>query len=304
MRKACSRGSHLSVHYVQCVSVLLQWLVGAGVSANGLADFVRQIESKYGTSAGVVTRGGAQVYTWGNYTERTRWASASKPIFASLMLAAIADGKLASVDTPLRDLGWPLSGKDNGSHPMTWKHVSNMISGYTRVEAPGVAWAYNDLAIELFKDSLEKLYGQSVNASFQQRLAPHMQFEDAPYMDEKGWFVCSPRDFARLGWMWLNLGKWLNGTTVLPQDDLRKYMRPSVLSSTPVSNGADPRGDYLKIGTYGGTSSQSRHGPGVYGYTWWFNPSKQAWPSAPADAFQCNGEHDDNCFCAMAVQQT
>ena len=69
----------------------------ARVSADGLAEFVRQIESKYGVSSGVVTRDGAQIYAWGNYTERTRWASASKPIFASLMLAAIADGKLASV---------------------------------------------------------------------------------------------------------------------------------------------------------------------------------------------------------------
>jgi hypothetical protein len=79
----------------------------------------------------VVTRDGAQIFSWGNYTSHTRWASvsmhghacprppplgslrarvdvsqASKPIFASLMLAAIADGKLASVDTPLRELGW------------------------------------------------------------------------------------------------------------------------------------------------------------------------------------------------------
>ena len=82
---------------------------------------------------------------------------------------------MAQVDTPLRELGWALSGKDNGTHPMAWKHIANMISGYTRAEAPGAGWAYNDLAIELFKDSLEKLYGQSVNASFQQRLAPHMQ---------------------------------------------------------------------------------------------------------------------------------
>ena len=82
---------------------------------------------------------------------------------------------MAQVDTPLRELGWALSGKDNGTHPMAWKHIANMMSGYTRAEAPGDGWAYNDLAIELFKDSLEKLYGQSVNASFQQRLAPHMQ---------------------------------------------------------------------------------------------------------------------------------
>ena len=82
---------------------------------------------------------------------------------------------MAQVDTPLRELGWALSGKDNGTHPMAWKHIANMISGYTRAEAPGAGWAYNDLAIELFKDSIEKLYGQSVNASFQQRLAPHMQ---------------------------------------------------------------------------------------------------------------------------------
>ena len=44
-----------------------------------------------------------------------------------------------------------------------------------------------------------------------------------------------------------------------------------------------------KTRSYGGTSSQSPHGPGTYGYTWWWNPNKVAWPSAPADAFQCNG---------------
>jgi len=89
--------------------------------------------------------------------------------------------------------------------------------------------------------------------------------------------------------MWVNLGRWAGRVAVLPQSELELHMRPTVPSSTPVSLDVDPRGDYLGIGTYGGTSSQSPHGPGTYGYTWWWNPNKTAWPSAPSDTFQCNG---------------
>ena len=51
--------------------------------------------------------------------------------------------------------------------------------------------------------------------------------------------------------------------------------------------------DYLGIGSYGGGTDQTKYGPGVYGFNFWFNePRTQAsafGPPSPADTYQANG---------------
>jgi hypothetical protein len=72
-------------------------------------------------------------------------------------------------------------------------------------------------------------------------------------------------------------------------------MKPYVSSALPVTTAADPAGDYLGIGSYGGGGDQIPYGPGIYGFNWWFNatgglhPTSKTWPDAPDDTFQANG---------------
>ena len=100
----------------------------------------------------------------------------------------------------------------------------------------------------------------------------------------------SVRDFARLGWLWLNEGSW-RGEQVLPNNLVRDCFRPGVAANLPRTGGRTD--DYLAIGSYGGGTDQTPFGPGVYGFNFWFNTpdahGKRAWPALPADAFQANG---------------
>ena len=238
---------------------------------------------------GCIIKDGALVFHWGNWTRHKDWASAAKPVLSTLLLFAVHEGKLPSVDAKVQSVGWPLSEKDSA---MTFRHLANMISGYARGEAPGTAWAYNDYAIQLYAKSLERVFDGNLDAVIRERLAP-LQFEDGAIFGSRqgGGVIASPRDFARLGWFWLNQGNW-NGNQLFPDDFLDAFLKTGVAADLPRTQ-ADGD-DYLKVGTYGGSSDQTRYGPGVYGFNFWFNgpvsiSGKRVWPSLPSDAYQANG---------------
>ncbi len=107
--------------------------------------------------------------------------------------------------------------------------------------------------------------------------------------------VASPRDFGRLGWLWLNRGRW-RGVEVVAEQLFEANVRPQVPRelprALPVANGTKPD-DYLRAGSYGGGANQTPHGPGVYGFNFWCNETmasgERVWPGAPADTYQADG---------------
>ena len=101
----------------------------------------------------------------------------------------------------------------------------------------------------------------------------------------------SVRDFARVGWFWLQRGNW-DGVQLLPEATFDAYVRAQVPSSLPRIGGSSPI-DYLGIGTFGGGNDQTALGPGRLGFMWWFNPERGAWPDAPPDTFQANGRWNE-----------
>jgi CubicO group peptidase (beta-lactamase class C family) len=119
-----------------------------------------------------------------------------------------------------------------------------------------------------------------------------LQFEDGVFFGSReGLGVsASVRDFARLGWLWLNDGSW-NGQQMLPEKLVRECFRPGVAANLPRT--ADRTEDYLGIGSYGGGTDQTPFGPGVYGFNFWFNlpdaNGRRSWPALPADSYQANG---------------
>jgi CubicO group peptidase (beta-lactamase class C family) len=50
---------------------------------------------------GVVVRGGTLVHSWGDHTCSADLASARKPIISTLLLLAVQEGLIESVDEPL-----------------------------------------------------------------------------------------------------------------------------------------------------------------------------------------------------------
>ena len=96
----------------------------------------------------------------GDIAVKDDWASAAKPVTATLLFYAIEEGKLTGVHVLIRDHGWTMSSRPT----MEFYHLANMTSGYMRPEAPGAAWAYNDYAISLYVKTLfNNVYGADPN---------------------------------------------------------------------------------------------------------------------------------------------
>ncbi len=237
---------------------------------------------------GCVIRNGFLVYQWGEMTRHKDWASAAKPVLSTLLMMAVQEGKLKSVDARVAPLGWELSEKDAS---MTFRHLANMVSGYALEEVPGAAWGYNDFAIQLYVRSLERVYGQPLDAVIRQRLSM-LQFEDGEFFGSRsgGGVTASSRDFARVGWLWLNQGEW-NGQTVIDPEIFADCVRVGVPKELPQA--VHQSNDYLSIGSYGGGTTQTPLGPGCYGFNFWFNEllssRQRVWPALPADTYQANG---------------
>jgi PelA/Pel-15E family pectate lyase len=254
-----------------------------GLDSSKLDEFAQRV----GGDGCVICRG-FLVKSWGAPTQHKDWASAAKPVLSTLLILAVEDGKLASVDASVASLGWDFSDKDR---VMTFRHLANMVSGYGLDEAPGAAWGYNDYAIQLYAQSLVKLLGEPLDAAFRKRLHA-LQFEDGEFFGSRNGtgVTASSRDFARLGWLWLNRGRWKN-QQLISEKLIDDCLRVGVRQDLPRTSRANH--DYLSIGTYGGGTDQTPHGPGVYGFNFWFNETlsngNRVWPALPADAYQANG---------------
>jgi hypothetical protein len=61
----------------------------------------------------------------------------------------------------------------------------NMTSGYAISDAPGAAWAYNDVASQLRNRLLGSILGEPLDAQLRTRLAP-LQLEDAALLTTRG----------------------------------------------------------------------------------------------------------------------
>jgi len=237
---------------------------------------------------GCVVRNGYLVKSWGDVTRHKDWASAAKPVLSTLLILAIQEKRIASIDSFVKDVGWELSVKDES---MTFRQLANMTSGYGLDEPPGTAWGYNDYAIQLYAKSLEKIYDKPLDIVFCERMNC-LQLQDGEFLGSRNGtgVIASPRDFARLGWLWLNNGNW-NGQQILDPTILKDCFRVGVPAKT--KKAADRTNDYLNIGSYGGGTNQTPSGPGAYGCNIWFNAvlenGKRAWPALPADAYQANG---------------
>ena len=244
-----------------------------------------------GNQTGFIVKDGYQVYSWGTPAAQIEWASASKPVHSTMLLFALDEGKVASIDQSIGDFGWALRPDDAG---ITFRTLANMTSGYALPEGPDDAWAYNDYAIDLYVKTLyDRAFGSSANtaATAPDRLGA-LDFQDGAILDSTvsaraGYGLqTSARDFARIGWFWLNEGAWESGQ-LIPSAYFDAYWRaqvPDELQRT--AGGLD---DYLKVGTYGGGTDQTSYGPGSYGMNLWHNADSQLWPDAPADTYQANG---------------
>ncbi len=291
---------------VEAVYPRRQW-VAKPAGQLGLDETKLRIFSDEVGGFGCVVRHGYLVYEWGDASRRQDVASAAKPVYAHFLLAAVQDGRIASLDEPvcrweprLNAIDADLDHKDR---KMTWRHMANQISCYGLAESPGTAYAYNDWQMALLFDTLFiKVYGttyETVDALLHARLTDVIGCQDDPTFlafgtgDRPGRMAISPRDFARFGLLYLRGGKWqdkqlLTGETV------------RMMVTSPVPNAIPRAGDKAAEMIPGQRSIGSRRIPdnqtdhmGSYSWLWWINgidrEGKRHWPDVPTDAYGCFG---------------
>lgn len=120
----------------------------AGMDAEKLNALKNATQAK----EGCVIRHGNLVYQWGDISTVRGFASAYKPVNSTMLLFALKEGLIDSVDDRVRP--WVqkvFTGKDlaEKDRTMTFRHLCNMTSGYALPEKPGDACGYNDRGIAL-----------------------------------------------------------------------------------------------------------------------------------------------------------
>jgi CubicO group peptidase (beta-lactamase class C family) len=265
--------------------------------------------------AGCVTRHGQVVFHWGRWTKPGEVASAAKPVLMMLLLKAVEQGKLPSVDAPvvasepsLGELNPELGHKDRA---MTWRHLANQVSCYGAEESPGAAFDYNDFQTALFYDTLMgKVFGadarSATSAVLELNLTGPLGCEDGPTFSldpvkfPAGRLKISPRDFCRIGLMVVRGGAW-NGRQILDPALLRRSITDPLPQSLPRASGLSAA---MLPGqrSYGGGGNQEEP-LGSYSWMWWINgrdkDGKRLFPSAPDDTFGAFGYGGSRAMVAM-----
>jgi CubicO group peptidase (beta-lactamase class C family) len=266
----------------------------AGASSNRLVAFGRFVGGR-----GCVTRNGIMIFEWGEPARSSDVASAFKPLLSSLMLIAIQERRIGSVDEPVARFEPRLKelnhGKDAG---ITWRHLASQTSGYGWSEQPGAAYAYNDFALALYYDTLtEKVFGTNGTEVLRTRLAGALQFED-PFTfnafgpgNRPGRLAVSCRDFARFGLLILRGGQW-RGRQLLDPVLLRMALTSPIAPETPLTQGAKAA---MLPGqrSIGGSGNITPVGPGYYSFNWWLNATNRTenrlFVNAPPDTIVASG---------------
>ena len=248
---------------------------------------------------GCVVRHGCMVYSWGDQSKSGDVASAMKPVLSTLMLMAVQDGRIESVDEPLAKWEPRLRELNDGKDAaITWRHLASQTSGYGLAERPGEAYSYNDFAVALYHDVLiDEVYRQPRNEVLRERLADVLGFEDHYSFeafgpdDRPGRLALSVRDFARFGLMCLRNGRWRDRKVLRP-DLVKLAVSSPVPAQLPLTGGKEAP---MLPGqrTIGGTRNITPLGPGQYSFNWWINAKDKSgrmlFHELPPDTYVASG---------------
>lgn len=248
---------------------------------------------------GCVVRYGYLVFSWGDLAKSADIASAFKPVLSTLLLMAIQEGRLKSVDDLVANVEPRLKTLNAGKDAtITWRHLASQTSGYGLTEAPGKAYAYNDYALALYYDQLtSNVFKDSGTNILKTRLADVLQFEDHCTFeafgpkDRPGRLALSVRDFARFGLLYQRGGSW-KGKQVLRADLVKLALASPLPADLPLTMAKDAA---MLPGqrTIGGGKNITRVGPGYYSCNWWLNGTnkdgQRLFPDAPPDTIVASG---------------
>jgi CubicO group peptidase (beta-lactamase class C family) len=282
-----------------------------GMNPDNLAAFIQLVGGR-----GVIIRNGYLVHGWGDYKKAGDLASASKPIYSHLLLAALDQGKLKSPDKKvsdyypcLADLNPGLGYKDR---ELTVRHLAFQTASLGYQESPGAAFDYNDHTMGLFWNVvIEKIYGtpwqEAHGKIFDPLLVKPLQLQDGIHFATSGGTAgrprMSPRDFARLGLLYLNHGLWKEQELLSPELTRLAVTDPLPLT-VPRTRGQET--DRCATRSIGGGGNQADHNGG-YSWLWWVNgyarDGQRWWKDAPANMFTALGHCGQRGLAVFPDQQ-
>ncbi|MBI4945266.1 MAG: serine hydrolase [Bacteroidetes bacterium] len=224
---------------------------------------------------------------WGGYSDTSHTSSFSmaKTFISILVGIAIEEGKIKSIDEPVGD--FIPEYKEGNKCKITIRHLLSMSSGinfdesyinpigfaaeayygsdlrklifkYDATDEPGKVFEYKSGNTQLLGFVLRKATGMSVSDYASEKLWKPIEAEHDAYWsldhkdgDEKAYccFNSNVRDFARIGKLYLDSGRW-NGKQVVPE----KYVLESIQPAPTLDK-----------------DEQSKNNR--YGYSWWLVPN-------------------------------
>ena len=234
--------------------------------------------------------------------DAARQASASKSTHACVLGIAVEEGMIESVDdlvidyySEMMDVP-PGRGPKDGRHAfsanreITFRQLIGNTSGYMKPgELPGKQFHYQTYGMNILTHALAKRYGlydtsdPEGSASFgklaEEKIRDpiggtwtHMyaNFDlhpnaNLPVFGYSTNFLCTARDMARMGLLWLHGGKW-DGRQVVPMEWMREVTRTSAMITVN-----EPRENWK------------------YGLGFWTNDHGVPWPDLPKDSFAACG---------------
>jgi CubicO group peptidase (beta-lactamase class C family) len=244
------------------------------------------------------------VHAWGLFTERADIASAFKPVLAHLVYAAVEEGLIGGLDSPvgehyrdLKDTNESLGYKDRR---ITWRHLLTQTSGYGVSEEPGAAFNYSDYSTALLADALvhhvyDSSYDRVDGEILSPLLADPIRWEDEPTLagdrrSHPGRLRISVRDLARFGLLYLGEGTF-GGKKVIDQETIQMAVS-SPLPATMPRTAQEEAETIPSQRTIGGGVNMEDH-LGAYSYMWWLNlegpDGKRLFPNAPPDTYASLG---------------
>ncbi len=261
------------------------------------------IPKERGGTNGIVIRHGYIVAEFGDTSRAEPTYSVAKSVLSTLLGLALDRGMIKDVNDPVNRYV-----KDGGydsphNSKITWHHHAQQTSEWEgemwgkpdsfigevefgrdrrqprQLQEPGAYYEYNDVRINRFSLSLLRIWKrplpQVFKAEIMDKLGASNTWQYLPYHNSEvvvdgrrmesvsggtrwgGGLWINTRDEARFGYLFLRRGRWGNRQIIS-----QKWVR---MATTPGPLGPD------------------------YGYLWWLNTQRKAWPDAPATSFAARG---------------
>ena len=253
----------------------------------------------------VIVRHGQLVVEWNQGADRNQYfrlASAAKSIYSNVLGIAIAEGALLSADAKVYDFYPEMMDVPEGEGPkpgryafekdreITFRQLISNTSGYMKPgEEPGQVFHYQTYGMNILTHAIAKAYGyydindpegspgfkmlieeklaKPIGANWKYTLS-NFDLQPKARLNIFGYYCqvgTTALDWARLGWLWCNWGRWRNDQ-IIPE----AWLRESVKTEAAIV-------------------AHSPQTEWKYGLGFWVNDRGQLWSDLPRDGFTASG---------------